>query len=409
MADVPTTDTRICEIRKIVWRDVLPEVIFGRCFGIAFQLRAMFLGFWGIQATIYGWQWFHQIITPPNPAIGTPAWYSTASHPLPVATGLSNLLTPSIDTVSGVFRVWHQMLFDGIGQSRVDLLAQAVLFGLYLIVVWSLIGGLLTRSAALQLATYRRDSWLQTTRFVIRKWISYLGTAVLPIMAMSVIAAFLVLIGWCASLMNDTVASCLSAFLGWFPLFLGFLGSIFLVGTVFGFPLMLAAVSVEGTDAFDGTARGFHFLLRRPLRTVVYTMLVGVVGLVGLGIVQLFFHYFLAYTQGFMEFAKSNPMRGTTIGELIHSPWLALIPALVTGFSASFFWSATTAIYLLLRQNIDHTPLDQVLVAEETTEPPKQLPIIRKDAAGAPVMDPKPDGTPVGDIPQVDREEGVAP
>ncbi|MDD3470161.1 MAG: hypothetical protein PHE53_09320 [Thermoguttaceae bacterium] len=408
MAETPITDARVIEVRKLVWRDVLPEVIFGRCFGIAFQLRAMFLGFWGIQATIYGWQWFREILvcsTPQNP----PIWNQPPLRPSANFWDFPALAQNSLDTVSGVLRVWHQLLFDGISQSRLDLLAQAMIFSLYLIVVWSLIGGLLTRSAALQLATYRRDSLTQTVRFVIRKWVSYLGTAILPVLAMSVIAAILIFIGWSASLMNDTLTAWLSAVLGWFPLFLGFLGTIFLVGTMFGFPLMVAAVSAEGTDAFDGTARGFHFLLRRPLRVFVYVILVSIVGLLGMGIVRIFFHYFLAYTQGFIEFAKPNPMRGTTVGELIHSPWLALIPTLVTGFSASFFWSTTTAIYLLLRKNIDHTPLDQVLAEEESAEPPKKLPIIRKDAAGAPVMDPMPDGKPVDDIPKVDREEGVAP
>ncbi|MDO4558759.1 MAG: hypothetical protein Q4C47_07320, partial [Planctomycetia bacterium] len=73
------------------------------------------------------------------------------------------------------------------------------------------------------------------------------------------------------------------------------------------------------------------------------------------------------------------------------------------GYVAAYFWTAMTAIYLLLRKHLDNTPLDTVLEEEENAGPPKKLPIIRTDSVGAPVMDPTPDGEPVSDTPQIDR------
>jgi len=42
---------------------------------------------------------------------------------------------------------------------------------------------------------------------------------------------------------------------------------------------------------------------------------------------------------------------------------------LYVGFGPSFFWSATTVSYFLLRQSDDGTPLDSVVDWPETQEP----------------------------------------
>ena len=53
------------------------------------------------------------------------------------------------------------------------------------------------------------------------------------------------------------------------------------------------------------------------------------------------------------------------------------------GYLFSYFWTASTAIYYLLRRDIDATEMDEVYIEEEATAP---LPPIRTDASGAAVM-----------------------
>lgn len=359
MSDTPTQDSGIVEVRKIVWRDVLPELMLGRCFGIAFQFRAMFLGWIGLTLTWFGWLILYR-------SLGEPA------------------LCPCSETALQALQQGEKCHWSA------ATLTLYVLDGVWFAIVWSFFGGLLTRSAAIQFTTWRRDRFSLTHRFVVKKFRSYLGTAILPLLAVTATAAIVALNGWitdCVACWSEGAAWTLRIAFGWLTLLFGFLGSLFLVGTVFGFPLMIAAVSTEGTDTFDGVARGFHFLMRRPLRALTDLVLSLIPGVIGGAIVIVFFRTMLFFTASFLGIPLSG---GESIGALtilIPHPWLLLIPALMVGYVASYFWTAATAIYLLLRKNLDNTPLDVVLEEEEDATPAKKLPIIRTDTAGAPVMD----------------------
>lgn len=50
--------------------------------------------------------------------------------------------------------------------------------------------------------------------------------------------------------------------------------------------------------------------------------------------------------------------------------WLTLIFLLMLGFSYSYFWTASTMIYLLMRKKVDETELDEVYIEEDLPEPP---------------------------------------
>lgn len=50
--------------------------------------------------------------------------------------------------------------------------------------------------------------------------------------------------------------------------------------------------------------------------------------------------------------------------------WLTVIFLMMVGFSYSFFWSAATVIYLLMRKKVDEAELDEVYVEEDEPEAP---------------------------------------
>jgi hypothetical protein len=68
------------------------------------------------------------------------------------------------------------------------------------------------------------------------------------------------------------------------------------------------------------------------------------------------------------------------IGAGMASFWLVLFFMLVVGFSYSYFWSASTMIYLLMRKKIDEIEMDELYVEEPL---PPSLP-----AAPAPTSTP---------------------
>ena len=69
---------------------------------------------------------------------------------------------------------------------------------------------------------------------------------------------------------------------------------------------------------------------------------------------------------------------------------------LAIGYSFSYFGVASTAIYYLLRRDVDARETDEVFLDADASEQKFGLPKLQKDAAGAP------------EIAESDRRRGIA-
>jgi hypothetical protein len=58
------------------------------------------------------------------------------------------------------------------------------------------------------------------------------------------------------------------------------------------------------------------------------------------------------------------------IGAFLVMVWLWVIFLLVLGFGYSYFWSASSIVYLLMRRKVDDTEIDEVYLEEEDQESP---------------------------------------
>lgn len=63
--------------------------------------------------------------------------------------------------------------------------------------------------------------------------------------------------------------------------------------------------------------------------------------------------------------------------------WLTLFFLMMVGFSYSFFWTASTMIYLLMRRGVDEAEVDEVFIEEEEPEAPLPPPKLA-DGTGTP-------------------------
>lgn len=74
--------------------------------------------------------------------------------------------------------------------------------------------------------------------------------------------------------------------------------------------------------------------------------------------------------------------------------WLTLIFLLMLGFSYSFFWSAATMIYFLMRKKVDESELDEVFIEDDEPAVPPAPPKIAEGTgttqASLPVISPPP-------------------
>ena len=251
---------------------------------------------------------------------------------------------------------------------------------LWALIVWSLVGGALCRMNALQFAARKRISLRAAFGFSRRQLLSYLVAPILPLSAVLILYGFNALLG-CAASLAPTVGS-IALGIGWgIVLFTGFLMAMLTLGLALGWPLMIAAISAEDSDGFDGLSRTFGYLFDRPWHAGLFAVSgfsvfavsrVLIATLVGLAIsltvsFRLGRHSQLnpagviasqleaVLTEG-RRFDWQNVVRGS--GPVA---WTLVPVLLYVGFGPSFFWSATTVSYFLLRKSDDGTPLDSVV------------------------------------------------
>jgi hypothetical protein len=56
------------------------------------------------------------------------------------------------------------------------------------------------------------------------------------------------------------------------------------------------------------------------------------------------------------------------LGPALVAIWLGVVFLMIIGFGYSYFWSASTIIYLMMRRKVDDTELDEVYLEEEESE-----------------------------------------
>src|SRR5262249_40031106 len=142
-----------------------------------------------------------------------------------------------------------------------------LLCGLWAVAVWALFGGAITRIAAMKLGREESVSTVEALRFARKKWASYFAAPLFPMLGVLLALIPMALAGL---LLRLPVATFL---LGLFwPLMLigGVIMAIFLLGLLFGWPLMWSTISTEGNDSFDALSRSYSYVFQRPLQYLFY-------------------------------------------------------------------------------------------------------------------------------------------
>lgn len=260
---------------------------------------------------------------------------------------------------------------------------------LWAIAVWSIFGGAIARLAAVEFSRDERGGLWQSLKFATARFLSFFAAPLLPLSAVLLIwgvAALGGLLGRVPIVGDWAVAA------AWGPaLCLALLAVLIMIAAVAGWPLMVAAVATENSDAFDGFSRSFSYLYGRPWLfawsvgvcliigalsvAVIDTLALGVTtgaarmvstGMGWRGIADLH-----AAPVGYFEASQappfSSPSTGSGAASLVRV-WLGVVAMLATGFAASFFWTAATIIYFLLRRADDATHFDEVWIGEAEDE-----------------------------------------
>ncbi len=318
------------------------------------------------------------------------------------------------------------------------------------VAVWAFCGGIITRIAAIQFANKGPITFMQATRFVSNRYVSYLGAPLVPLGIIAAVAIGLCIYGLFALIpfVGDVVLLGIGL-----PIVIvgGAIMAVFLIGLI-GYPMMYPTLSVEGdqSDTFDALSRSVNYVYQSPW-SYIWNWLVAILYGAAVTMFVLFFasltvyvgkwavgltasavwsdrkpEYLFIYAPesfGWKELlTKDSPyaIRGEWVGldrtghetanpaeavRLVFSYkpvapeaftrarndfyvyntwgaglvcfWLTLAFLMMLGFSYSFFWSAATMIYYLMRRKVDEAELDEVYEEEEPETPlapPKLVP-----------------------------------
>lgn len=294
---------------------------------------------------------------------------------------------------------------------------------LWAICVWSFFGTAISRMAAVQFAVDERVSLKEAGKFAGFKWLWTVSAPLMPIAGVLGLWLLCVAGGWIARIPS---AGPILVGVFWFiPLLLSFAMVLLLLGLAFGWPLMVATISTQGSDAFDGFSRSFDYVYSRFWHLLWFVIVAAVHGVLMLllvtGAASLIAYLAANFVGMGLGAEDSNILAGgappllasfwpgeastlePTWASQCVSAWLHAMTMLVAGYAVSYFWSASTIIYFLLRESEDANHLSEVYRPKQ--ESPDQLvqlagvaasnqPIIERPPKHQPEASPEPQSNP---------------
>lgn len=289
--------------------------------------------------------------------------------------------------------------------------------------IWSFFGGAIARIAALDFAKGKRPEVGEATEFAARKFASFFWSPVVPLIFAAFFMICNILLGWVGQI--PVAGPVIMGLFFALAVVSSFVALVLLIGTFFGAPFMWPTIAMEGTDAFDAISRSFNYFFAKPVKTLWCWLVACFYGLVATAIVVLLLYLVQALavasvgfgmgsgftvigmSVGMGQSCATTPLSssclntscamsvGETGGLLLMRIVLTMASVLVLGFIVSFKISAWTAIYAVLRRDVDGTPMSEVYEPEPEEElPPIPAATPKPEPAAETKTDPAPEPKP---------------
>lgn len=317
----------------------------------------------------------------------------------------------------GVFRVWSNfcltrfnraaaslltMRFDSLAVSATECIAASVwalkyhtvysvIFLCISLAVFAIIGGAISRGAAMQFSRDEKPGIAQCIRFALKKFLSFFSAPLAPIILITVFGLCICLLGLITNI--AWAGEIIMALFIVIVLIAGLLMTFAVIGSIAGSNLMFGAIAYENSDAFDAVSRSFSYAYARPWRLAFYTLLAAAYGSICYMFIRFFAFVIIGLSRWFLSLGVwTNGSRSEQLNKLAviwpepeffnllgngldisknatesiaaFVVYLALlgIAGMVVAFAVSFYFSASTVIYCLLRNKVDNTALDSVFI-----------------------------------------------
>jgi hypothetical protein len=428
-------------LRAISWLDLCPWLLVVRAPAITLRLEVLFLATLGgiltsaawwlagvvfyfngpptaddvraaggsetraAEATSFGSLYFHLQSWPGSPKLDereNARRNTNIRNDLPFATFVWSSLTGTMD--EPFHAAWRRLAGPYVELFSLHITLRQFLYlltgGLLTLAVWAVFGGAISRCAVMQLGREERIGLRASLGFALGKTWAYFSAPLYPLFG---IALFCVAVWLLVGLPMNLDIGVLWAGIVWIVVLLfGALAALLALGLLFGWPLMWATVSSEGSDAFDALSRSYAYTFQRPLHYLFYVLVVGVIGALawllvlqlGEGIIHLAnwaAHWgvfdeermalLVAATNGHVAPDETLPLTVRT-GVWLMSLANGMVRAIAFSFAYGYFFVAASGIYLLLRREVDHTETDEIYVDDDGQT--YGLPPLERDERGVP-------------------------
>lgn len=267
-------------------------------------------------------------------------------------------------------------------------LIYSIIYFTAVLAVISVSSGAICRIAALQFAQEEKPGLVESLKFSWKHFVSLFTTPLVPLCIILFFGLCIYILGL---ITNIPRAGEIIMVIG-LPaaIFASLLITLVLIGTVAGVPLCYPAISFEVSDGFDAISRTFSYIYTKPWRMGLYTAIAAFYGAACYLFVRLCGFLLLFVTHLFLQFGvfaeggtKSinkltaiwpepqffNMVPPYTTEDAVWSTSLAgflvylltlAVFGLVVSFVISFYFSANTIIYALMRKHVDGTALDDI-------------------------------------------------
>lgn len=276
-----------------------------------------------------------------------------------------------------------------------------VLYMAWFILMWAIFGGAIARIAAVHFARDEKISVRQALRFSFSKVLSFIFAPIIPL-GIVIAGGVLLAIGGLLLHLPWGIGPLIVGCLFIFALIIGAVMTLVLIVTVGGVNLMYPTIAVEGSDSFDAISRSFSYVFAKPWRMIFYTAVALVYGALTFLFCRFFVYIMLGMTHYFLGWwlhgqaaqywpeiwppvSDANlayhlvfPALAVTdkIAAVLISIWVYIVLGLLAGYVVSFYFSANTIIYYVMRREVDLTELDDVYL-EETEDEFGDLTVVR--------------------------------
>jgi hypothetical protein len=275
---------------------------------------------------------------------------------------------------------------------------------LWTLAVWGFAGGMITRIAAIELGREEQAPLRPVFRLTLRRWFDFFTAPLYPILGTFLIALLTIPVGWI--LLSDA-GTIVSGLLWIFVLLGGAISALLLLWLFIGWPLMWPAISAEETgDSFEAMSRSFAYAFQRPLHYLFFAIIAALLGYVGWSVVDFVCQLTLDATHWAVSWGAGHERivdvvnfprpadtdsKALLVGAGMIRGIEGLLLALSESFAYSFFWVSATAIYLVLRHNLDRAEFDEVWLEEDADRyavPPEEPAPAAAATPAAPIVAP---------------------